>query len=366
VQIGILSTCELYDWAGTEEVWLHFARNALRQGHQVVLGAHQRVANSTHVRELVGEGLTVAPRRPFRPVRAYLAKQRFLPEMQALTKCDIVLINAGSLFDLINLPWLYQASQNIRCPKIYFCHFCAESLPPPRNNQSLDALLEQMKAWVFVSQHNLNLAKRQLASDLPNSSVVMNGPRLMLEDPLPSPETGEVQMASVARLETRWKGHDVLLEVLAQEQWKSRSWRLNIYGDGPDRQYIENLIAHYHLQDKVTLRGYVRDMTDLWRQNHIKLLPSHGEGTPLAVLEAMMAGRPIVTTDVGGNREILDESTGFIADAATPRCFSTVMEEAWLARDRWAEMGRAAHQQAKKLALQNPAQNLLDVVKAVA
>ena len=69
MRIGIVSTCEHYSWAGTEEVWYHFAKLALQSGHEVILGAHTKVAVSAQVRELQAIGLRVCTRRPRGPVR---------------------------------------------------------------------------------------------------------------------------------------------------------------------------------------------------------------------------------------------------------------------------------------------------------
>ncbi len=213
-----------------------------------------------------------------------------------------------------------------------------------------------------MSEHNRKLAQRQLATHFDQTDVVMNGPRLKLPNPLPMPGT-PMTFGCVARLETRWKGHDALLECLADPKWMDRAWHLNLYGSGPDEEHVRRLIDHYQLNDRVTMRGYVRDMQEVWRECHIKVLASHGEGTPLAVLEAMMCGRATITTDAGGNHEILrDGKTGFIADAATPRSFGNALERAWDCQDEWQGMGELAHADAKKLADADPAGQLLNLV----
>ncbi len=367
MRIGILSTCEHYSWAGTEEVWYHFAKRAIECGHQVILGAHRKVANSPQVKELQDFGLQVCIRNPRKPVRFYLLAERFRPEMKRLETCDVILVNAGSLYDTLNLPWIGRTVSRLAGSGkriIYFCHFCAESLPASnRTREAIANFVSAVSEWVFVSEHNRNLAGRQLATRFQTSSVVMNGPRLQLAEPLEMP-SGPVTFGCVARLETRWKGHDVLLECLAQSEWTSREWRLNIYGSGPDDRYLRDLILYYGLDDRVQMRGYVRDMSEVWKECHIKVLASHGEGTPLAVLEAMMCGRPVITTDVGGNREILQHDiSGFIADAATPRCFGNMLEMAWRDQDRWREMGVAAFQAARQLAAANPADTLLKLIE---
>ncbi len=366
MKIGILSTCEHYQWAGTEEVWFHFAVRALTEGHKVLLGAHELVAGSAQVAGLNSKGMQVCSRSPSKPIRFYLWKERIRSEMAPLGDCDVVVINAGSLFDTLNLPWLDQTLASLKAQGkrvIYFCHFCAESLPA--TNHSSDAVerfTDSIDEWVFVSEHNKTLAQRQLATRFERASVVMNGPRLDLTAPIPMPDE-PITFGCVARLETRWKGHDVLLECLAQPQWHTRDWRLNIYGSGPDENYIQRLIKHYNLTDQVTMCGYVRDMRDVWKQCHAKVLASHGEGTPLAVLEAMMCGRPTITTDAGGNHEILKHGeTGFISDAVTPRSFGATLELAWQRKEEWTTMGHTAHVSAQKLALADPARTLLQLV----
>jgi len=108
-------------------------------------------------------------------------------------------------------------------------------------------------------------------------------------------------------------------------------------------------------------------MTHVWKECHAKVLASHGEGTSLAVLEAMMCGRTVITTDVGGNREILEHDiSGFIADAATPRCFGATLETAWAERDRWSEIGNSAFRAAQRLACADPAKALLNLIEATA
>lgn len=365
-KIGILSTCEHYEWAGTEEVWYHFAERALADGHQVLLGAHSRVASSTQVGELISKGLELAVRSPSRPLRYYAWKERFRSEMRRLSECDVVLVNAGSLYDALNLPWIGRTIDSLAgqgIPVIYFCHFCAESLPATAHcSSAIESFVANVSRWVFVSEHNHQLAQRQLATHFDQADVVMNGPRLNLPQPLPMPEPPMI-FGCVARLETRWKGHDALLECLAEPKWKDRDWHLNLYGSGPDEEYVRRLIDHYQLNDRVTMRGYVRNMQEVWQECHIKVLASHGEGTPLAVLEAMMCGRATITTDAGGNHEILrDGETGFIADAATPRSFGAVLERAWGGKNEWQRMGSLAHVDAKRLAGADPAGQLLKLV----
>jgi glycosyltransferase involved in cell wall biosynthesis len=216
-----------------------------------------------------------------------------------------------------------------------------------------------------VARRNLDDARRQFAVSLPDARVIGNPIRQVLAGPAgwPQPES-PARFACVARFETAWKGQDLLLDVLRQAPWQSRDWHLTFYGEGPDSEHLSKLAALFGLSDRVTFAGFVSDLSSIWTSNHLLLLPSHGEGLPLAVLEAMMFGRPIVATDVGGNAEIVVEGvTGFLAEAPTVRSFQAALERAWQGRARWAEMGRAAHQRASHLAAADPTGALLEVWK---
>ena len=367
MRIAILSTIEKYPWAGTEEVWAQFAQVALRQGHEVIVSAHWRVAHSAQAQSLRALGLQISVRQPFRPTRVYLLKEKFASDLRALHRFrpDVLVINSGSLFDILNLPALRQFCETVRAPKVFFCHFVAEGFVP-HDRDRLTNFAQTIQGWVFVSQHNHQLAERQFANRFKNAQVIVNGPRLILSDPLPWPNTETVNFGCVARLETQWKGQDVLLSVLSEERWRDRNWHLNLYGTGPDASYITQLIEHYQLTERVTAHGYISDIQSVWQHNQLMLLPSRGEGMPLAVLEAMMCGRPTITTDVGGTRELLKHQvTGWIADCATPSSYGKALDAAWQVKDQWEIAGKQAHEAAHQAAKANPPKRLLDYLQDV-
>jgi glycosyltransferase involved in cell wall biosynthesis len=96
------------------------------------------------------------------------------------------------------------------------------------------------------------------------------------------------------------------------------------------------------------------------------LLPTRGEGMPLAVIEAMMCGRPVITTDAGGNLEILDTGVnGWVADAATSLSFGKILEQAWTVLPEWKNIGIAAHVRALKLVKDDPAGRLIQLLQRI-
>lgn len=117
----------------------------------------------------------------------------------------------------------------------------------------------------------------------------------------------EVELIGIlGRLKDDHKGHSVLFKALSQLESSKKSYHLVVIGDGPDRTYLEKLVTELHLKDSVTFLGMRSDVGAWLHALDIFVLPSHWEGFPLAVIEAMAARKPIVTTPVGGNREMLE------------------------------------------------------------
>jgi glycosyltransferase involved in cell wall biosynthesis len=85
--------------------------------------------------------------------------------------------------------------------------------------------------------------------------------------------------------------------------------RFVVVGDGPLRAELETLAATLGIDDDVTFAGECSDMPARYRALDLMLLTSWHEGTPLAILEAMACGVPVVATDVGGVAELIVSGT---------------------------------------------------------
>src|SRR5262249_30881247 len=185
-----------------------------------------------------------------------------------------------------------------------------------RYRQALHAALR----CYFVAKANLQLVEKQIGAELCNAEVVRNPFNVDFNTslPWPSAENGEMRLACVGRLDLQSKGQDLLLEALAAPGWESRPWRLTLYGNGPMKDGIRRLVQRFGLEGRVTLAGHVSRIVDISAENHVLVMPSRSEGLPLAMVEAMLCGRPVVATDVAGHSEIVEDNvSGFLADAPT-------------------------------------------------
>jgi glycosyltransferase involved in cell wall biosynthesis len=104
------------------------------------------------------------------------------------------------------------------------------------------------------------------------------------------------------------KGHDTLVRAAAALSTYSDlpPWRVFIAGRGDQEQPLRALIAAHNLEGRVSLLGLRDDIADLLAGADIFAMPSRLEGLPLAVLEAMLAKRPVVCSQVGGMPDLLE------------------------------------------------------------
>lgn len=150
------------------------------------------------------------------------------------------------------------------------------------------------------------------------------------------------------------KGRDLLFEALSGPLWAARPWRLSPYGEGLKRNGLERLAQRLGISDRVAF-GFM-PVEEIWARNHVLVMPSRLEGLPLAMVEAMLCGRPAVATDVAGHAEIIQDGvTGFLADAPTPNSMATALERFWARRAEAEAIGMAASKRIRQLVPPEPA-----------
>ncbi len=114
------------------------------------------------------------------------------------------------------------------------------------------------------------------------------------------------RLAMVARLELH-KDQPTLIQAVALLRDQALAAELWLIGEGSHRPQLEALIAELQLADRVQLLGSRRDIPELLAQLDLFVFSARpDEGFGIALAEAMAAGVPIVATDVGACREVLD------------------------------------------------------------
>jgi glycosyltransferase involved in cell wall biosynthesis len=124
------------------------------------------------------------------------------------------------------------------------------------------------------------------------------------------------------------------------------------------------LIQHFGLQQRVRLMGFEPKLSRIWADHHLLVLPSRGEGMPLVALEALMHGRPVLATAVGGVCEVVrDGQEGYISESATVNCLRHTLRRALADAASWPELGQVGHRTAQRFANVDPPGALLTLLE---
>ncbi len=115
------------------------------------------------------------------------------------------------------------------------------------------------------------------------------------------------------------KGHEFLVEAMSAVTRADDRAVAGICGDGPLREQLTRQIEALGLQAKVKLLGQWEDIPELLAAADVFVLPSRWEGLPMALLEAMMAGLPVVAARVEGVEDVVEHGAhGFLVPLESP------------------------------------------------
>lgn len=151
---------------------------------------------------------------------------------------------------------------------------------------------------------------------------------------------GQRIVLNLARLDAQ-KGQRYLLEAAARRP----ELLFLIAGEGPERAELHRQAHILGLEDRVRFLGFRTDRAQLIAACDLFVLPSLYEGLPLALLEAMAAGKPVVACDIGGVDEVIThEVTGLLVPAADSQALTQAIGRV-LSDSALAErLGRAARE----------------------
>jgi glycosyltransferase involved in cell wall biosynthesis len=172
-------------------------------------------------------------------------------------------------------------------------------------------------------------------------------------DALPEPwgDTGSVPVPDdapvllcVSRL-TEQKGVDIAVRALAEVRARAPEAVLVVLGEGPERARLERMA-----RDGVYLPGRIGDVAAWYRRAEVLVHPARWEGFGLALLEAMLAGKPVVATRVSAAPEIVaDGETGILVPPDDPAALAAAVGALLGDPERAAALGQAGLARAQQL-----------------
>lgn len=371
--VVFVSTMDGDPWGGSEELWYEAALDLRKRG--VAVGAFIQKWPSPHpkVQTLLNAGVDIIFRTKkaslLQRVEGKLASRKcshFIPVLEAwLKKKRPALIIISEQFGLPSSEltgmlrangWRYIVVSHCNNDQWWPKDFDAEQY---RHG------VEAAEAMYFVSQGNLKLARAQAGFSMDNVGILRNPYSVPYDKASTWPATAateHLRMACVGRLAPSSKGQDILIDVLSAPKWRERNWTLSFYGQGEWKGVLERQVRHADLSDRIIFAGH-RSISEVWADNHILVQPSRAEGLPITIVEAMMSGRPVMTTDVAGNAELLQDGvSGFIADAPVAKLVDQSLERVWSSRAQLEQMGQAARSAVQAVIPPEPARIFADII----
>jgi glycosyltransferase involved in cell wall biosynthesis len=237
----------------------------------------------------------------------------------------------------------------------------ADTLPENRFTGTLAA--DEMPAWrysqamraadeaIFCNRDDLGLLKRLgiVPSGLRTEVVAGGGIDLQSNGAIALPPLDDgLVFLMVAELDRR-RGVIEYCEAARDLRERAPHCRFLLAGspgEGSLGLAAEDILA---FAPAVEYLGPAQDIRSLLNLSHVFVYPSHGEGMPQPVLEAMAAGRPIVTTDVAGCRDTVDDRVnGCFAEPRDARSLATAMESFLKRPDLIPSIARASRAKAER------------------
>ena len=244
-----------------------------------------------------------------------------------------------------------------RVPRsIVWVHNSGGLAPRTRVRQLADRILKPLtSAYYGVAQGQLPYLTGELGYPASKVRIVRNGTDTSRPVPPADPVTavglgigsGDAVIGILAGLRPE-KDHETLLQAARLVLDELPVARFLIVGDGALRPELQRLASELGIADRVIFTGVRNDVGELLALMDVFTLTSYSECFPMAVLEAMAAGRPAVCTAVGGVPELVAEGlTGHLVAPRDPHALAQRLLALLLDRQRAREMGRAARARAE-------------------
>ena len=137
------------------------------------------------------------------------------------------------------------------------------------------------------------------------------------------------------------KGQRDLLDALSRVTREGGCYTAVFAGDGPDRDDLERHAAQAGLRDHVLFVGHVSPPNPVLEETDLLVLPSHTEGLPNALLEALLMEVPVLATAVGGTPEVVEEGvTGRMVEPRDPAALAAAILDYLRRPAEWRQMAR--------------------------
>ncbi|MBY0097115.1 CDP-glycerol glycerophosphotransferase family protein [Mesobacillus maritimus] len=140
-----------------------------------------------------------------------------------------------------------------------------------------------------------------------------------------NPDPKDVNFVTIGRLSPE-KGHEKLIRAFSAAIKQIKNMKLYIAGEGPLKEFLQELIVELNIKDNVFLVGQVENPFALINRCDCFILSSNYEGQGLVLLETMIIGKPIIATDVTGVRSVLEGGYGKLVENSESALAKNILE----------------------------------------
>ena len=353
-------------WGGSEEIWYKSALHLAGKNQKVGICCFNWEGKEEKLQQLQKAGCKLYLLPGESETKSLWGKYKLDEALHSIPLSDYnkVILNQGGWKDIVHGPF----------KKLY------QKLPPYvllfHNYDTLEKLqkskIKSLNNWVLNAEKNIGDAGRIFSVikstcnlDIPRNYVLFNPVTIQLpgsQTPFTSQPEDKLEFTVLAELDIKRKAQDVLIKALATDKWKTRNYRLNIYGNGKDKQVLEKLISDTGLSSKVFLKGFTKDVKEVLTNSHVLLQLTHIDAMPISVTEALAMSRPVIASDVGDMPLWINEGiNGWIAKKACIEEIDRVLENAWQQRNKLEEMGRESYKIFKQKYPEHPVEYFLSL-----
>ena len=335
-------------FGGAEQLILTFARALQRRNVKLTVITLKRDEPQMQ-QELQAMGVRVKPfhsRKLVDPVRfwklwQFMRRERFDVIHTHLTMSNILGATVGRLSGIPVVTSLHNTRTRSQS---HMYHGRLEEWLLKYSVQRVVAV-----GWSVAEVYQERLSPKPIVvipNAVPSPPVLSNESREDLRSSLSiGPEN--TLLIAVGRLEAQIAFDDLLI-AFAELQETQPQTRLIIAGQGPDQTVLGDQIQELDLTGEAQLLGLRDDVPALLAASDIFVSSSHWEGLPLATLEALMAGLPVVVTAVGDVPRVVTDESGILVPPGQPKQLAAALRRVVVDDDLRRSLGQSAQRTANE------------------
>lgn len=224
------------------------------------------------------------------------------------------------------LSYISKIRYRLNCKLISHIHSCYPWLCSKGVNKIIDSIMRKkydcnIMCGKFVDDYyknNANYIRKSNVEVLTNSVDMKDIEKYNSIDSELYNKFGipkdKIILGYVGRL-IKSKGLSQFINAFKEEVENFNDCIILIIGSGKEEENLKNMVKKYKLEDKFIFIGYQEDVYKFYPLIDIMFLPSMYEGLPMVVLEAMVFKSAVISTDVGGIKEIINKNTGVLVQS---------------------------------------------------